>query len=365
MTAAADAARSALAAGVSICPPREDGTKAPITAWKSFQYERATPEQVDEWYSGDRAGVGVICGAVSGGLELLEMDTADILADYIAAAKAAGIFSLLSRVAAGYYETTPHGHHLFYRVDGAPVPGNTKLARRPKTPEEQQHEHDNVQTLIETRGTGGFVVVAPSSGTVHPTGKPYTLMRGGWDTLATITPAERDQLHDLARTFDVPLLATPLPSPRTERQSPGSGESRPGDDYNVRGSIFELMERHGWAYIGLATDGNHQWRRPGKSDGISATWKDDQFWCWTTSSAFEAERTYTLFGVYTVLECGGDFTESTRKLAAEGYGSSGERAPRQSANPHVSTTPVAPGGWQPTPGVKRAVSLSNWLTGAA
>lgn len=362
MTAAADAAQAALAAGISVVPPREDGTKAPIAAWKDYQTTAAGPLKVAEWYAGDRAGVGVICGAVSGGLELLEFDDAAILGDFITAATGAGCKPLLTRVARGYYETTPHGHHLFYRIADGPVPGNTKLARRPKTDAEKLHAQDNVKTLIETRGEGGFVVVAPSSGRVHPTGLPYVLKRGGWDQLATITLEERAELHRLAMTFDVPLLSG-LPAPRgapsPAPRAPEAGAARPGDDYNLRGSIFELLERHGWVHLGLANDGNHQFRRPGKSDGISATWKDDQFWCWTTSAAFEAERTYTLFGVYTVLEAGGDFAEATRKLAAEGYGTSGRVPGVVTPDRSPSAGPVAPGAWEPVAGTRNAVSLAD------
>jgi hypothetical protein len=56
--------------------------------------------------------------------------------------------------------------------------------------------------LIETRGEGGYLVIAPSNGRVHPTGKPYVLRRGGLATIAEITPEEREALWALARSFD-------------------------------------------------------------------------------------------------------------------------------------------------------------------
>ena len=56
--------------------------------------------------------------------------------------------------------------------------------------------------LIETRGEGGFIIVAPSGGPVHPSGRPYVLRSGGFDTIATITPEERSDLFALARSFD-------------------------------------------------------------------------------------------------------------------------------------------------------------------
>jgi hypothetical protein len=62
--------------------------------------------------------------------------------------------------------------------------------------------NDKVKTLIETRGQGGFIILAPSHGPIHPSGQPYVLLQDGFETIATITPEERRSLFELARTFD-------------------------------------------------------------------------------------------------------------------------------------------------------------------
>ena len=56
------------------------------------------------------------------------------------------------------------------------------------------------EALIETRGMSGFVVLAPSHGRVHPTGRPYAVLAGSVATIATVTPEEREALFALART---------------------------------------------------------------------------------------------------------------------------------------------------------------------
>src|SRR4051812_262949 len=44
------AARDAYAANLCVLPPKEDGSKAPLVNWKTYQAERPTPEQLRKWY---------------------------------------------------------------------------------------------------------------------------------------------------------------------------------------------------------------------------------------------------------------------------------------------------------------------------
>lgn len=168
-----EAAYDAYGAGLCVVPPREDGSKAPSgNKWKHWQNERPSKTQLEVWYgTGVRQGLGVICGNVSGDLECLEFEDQETYHAYHELAEAAGLRELLDRVEAGYSEATPgDGVHLLYRCEG--TGGNTKLARRPKRPEEMTGQDDKIKTLIETRGEGGFVITAPSFGNVHPSKNP-------------------------------------------------------------------------------------------------------------------------------------------------------------------------------------------------
>ncbi len=60
--------------GFCVMPPKEDGSKRPDGPWKDFQTRLPTREEVDSWYQRDRSGVGIIGGAVSRNLELLEFE---------------------------------------------------------------------------------------------------------------------------------------------------------------------------------------------------------------------------------------------------------------------------------------------------
>lgn len=313
------AALRAHAAGLCVVPPREDGSKRPdASEWKSRQHERPTEAELRALYANGRTGLGLVCGAVSGGLELLEFEDRETWNTYQARVEDAGLSHLLARLEEGYLEDAPRGgvHVLSYTAE----PASTKLARRLKLPEEQRDPDDKIATLIETKGEGGFTIVAPSHGGVHPSGRPYVLVQGGFDTIASLTAEERESLHEVARSFD--QLGPQKSTESIDRAATERG-TRPGDDFNARTSWAELLEPAGWVRV-CERAGLTYWRRPGKAVGISATTglrgDADLLWVFTTSSVFESERGYGRFGAYALLHHGGDHAAAARTLAAQGFG---------------------------------------------
>jgi hypothetical protein len=224
----------------------------------------------------------------------------------------AGLSDVWDRINNGYVEVTPSGGlHWLYRIDGE-VPGNTKLARRPG-------ENGGVDVLAETRGEGGFVIVAPTNGTCHPSGGAWSMLVGNAKSIPTLTVAERDQLHKLFVTFD----AIPKNDAITEDIKTKSEGLTPGDDYNAKVTWEQILEPLGWSKVYTTRDKVSAWRRPGKNDGISATTNhagNDKFFVFSTSTQFEAERSYSKFAIFTLVEHGGDFTAAARALRAQGYG---------------------------------------------
>ena len=60
--------------GISVVPVATDGSKRPgLDTWKQYQERRPTTDELMRWFS-DAQGVGVICGKVSGNLEMLELE---------------------------------------------------------------------------------------------------------------------------------------------------------------------------------------------------------------------------------------------------------------------------------------------------
>lgn len=332
-----DVALDALAHDLAVVPPAQDGTKRPDGRWKTYQERLPTEDEVRSWYTaGERTGIGLITGHVSGNLEMLEFEgrameenIGDLFADRAAVA---GLTELVDRINTGYCETTPTGGlHLLYRVEGA-VAGNTKLARRPATAAElAQDPLDKVRVLIETRGEGGYVVIAPSHGTVHATGNEWVLLNGGFDTIATITADERDQLHAVARTLDTLPVAPPAPASPVARMSAPlqqlGDDERPGDAYNnatdAAHQTLQLLERHGWTAVHHQAHDGHDdihLRRPGKQIGTSAVLHMDAgtLVVFSTSTPFNTEEAYSPFAVRATLEHGGDYQAAARHLRPAG-----------------------------------------------
>ncbi|MDO8751540.1 MAG: bifunctional DNA primase/polymerase, partial [Dehalococcoidia bacterium] len=315
------AAWAAHRAGLCVVPPKEDGSKAPLGEWKEYQAARPTESELDQWYADSRQGVGLITGKISGNVELFEFDAVSEAYDpFVKLARAAGLGDVIERIETGYLETSPSGGiHWLYRC--AEITGNTKLAERPKRPREKKHPKDNSQVLIETRGERGYAIVAPSFGRVHESGNPYELLHGAFDTIATITPEERTALWELARTFDQ-MPRKERPKERARRQEETRAGGRPGDDFNARTTWPEVIEAHGWERVYERGEIGY-WRRPGKERDLSATtgFGGDWLYCFSTSTEFEAQQTYTKFAAYALLNHGGDYAAAARELAKRGFGS--------------------------------------------
>lgn len=310
-------------AGCAVVRVALDGTKAPDGLWKTYQTQRADRDTIATWFQAGHPGIGVITGAISGHLEMFELEgRATALLEQLAAQLAAdGHPDLFARIAAGYCETTPGGGiHVLYRVEGG-VDGNTKLARRPGEPD-LATGRPRVDVLAETRGEGGFVVVAPSGGPVHPTGRPWTTVSGSPTSIVTITPAERDALHLAARQLDEMPPPPPIPDPVPLDRDRRPGERSPGDDYNERATWAELLGDHGWTPARQHGDRTY-WTRPGKSFGISAVTGGDQgdyLYVWSTSTELPAEEAMSKWRVYALLEHGGDFSAAASTLRRKGFG---------------------------------------------
>src|SRR5688572_7583031 len=97
--------------GLCVLPAKQDGSKQPdVPTWTHYQAERSTAEEIAAWYRTDRrTGIGLVCGAVSGHLELFEFDDWATFERFREVANAAGLGPLLDRILAGYAERTPGG----------------------------------------------------------------------------------------------------------------------------------------------------------------------------------------------------------------------------------------------------------------
>ena len=302
-------AEQALDNGISIVPPRNDGTKAPIGRWHTYQEQWPTLDEITQWYTDTSiTGIGVVCGQVSGNLECIDFDRKEAYEEFVDRAQLAGLSELVDRIEDGYLESTPKGMHWLWRC--SEISHNVKLAN-----------NDQDETLIEIRGEGGYVIVAPTSGTVHPTGEPYTLLQGSIETIPTVTPEERQLLLDLAKSLDKNARRADLQAPEEQ--------SRPGDHFNSESTWSDVLVPAGWKEM-YTRDGVIYWQRPGKTVGASATTNyadTDLLYVFTSSTEFDPNTAYSKFGAYAVLEHEGDHSRAAAALRARGFGASPSSIP--------------------------------------
>jgi putative DNA primase/helicase len=332
------AVKEAYDAGLCVVPPREDGSKRPEGFWKQHITTRPSLDQLRELYQYERHGLGVVCGSVSGELEVLDFDDRDTYQRFKAAAALAGLEELVERIESSYLEESPRGVHWLWRTDKAG--GNTKLAMR-------QTGSDLFVTLMETRGGGGFCILSPSYGVIHPEGAAYIRVTGSFSTIPFVDQRDRDALLEVARKLDecekheeVRILAP--------AQSPAGG--RPGDDFEARADWHEdVLLPAGWTKV--AGSGHQEyWRRPGKDDGHSAVLHLDSgyFVPFSSSTPFpETEVGYGKFRVYVYLFHQGDYQAAARALRRAGYGAEPE--------------PVAPEAQAPSEGLFVPISMVRSL----
>lgn len=332
-----EAAVDALSHGLSIFPPAQDGSKRPDGPWKHFQAKRATPADVDRWYGTDgppkRSGLGLVCGAVSGNLECFEFDASgQAYREFKEAAKALGLADLVERIESGFLERSPSGGiHWLYFCDV--VGGNTELARYVSDEIDEKTGHPKIKVLIETRGEGGYIVVSPSHGTVHPTGQPYELLRGGFDKIARITKEEHEALFGLARTFNEIHEPETAPHASNGSRPATNGKAKestpdgwpatvsPWEDFDSRTDWSEILP-HGWVHVYTRGDVEY-WRRPGKDINHSATIRRDtgRIYVFSSATEFPQENALSKTDAHAWLHHGGNLKAAYKDLRDRGFGS--------------------------------------------
>lgn len=322
------AAQQYQAAGLCAIPIRLDGSKAPaVPEWTTYKNRLITTDEVADLFGKAEMGVAVICGQVSGNLETLDFETADIYyqwAELVKAVQPNLLNKLIITQTPGKFGQP--GRHVRYRLKDMAVPGNMKLAM----------SENGKDCLIETRGEGGYALAPGSSKDAHPTKGTYTNLQGKITEVQQITSKERDVLIGCAQSLNQYIADTTSDYRPT---STGTAGDRPGDKYNQAGD-FSILQKHGWKLVSQ-NETRCLWKRPGKDGvGISATTgyckgKDGtpRLYVFSTNAQpFQPNRTYDPFGIYALLEHDGSIEKAASALSAI-YGN-------KVAKPTIKTPPA-------------------------
>lgn len=293
-------------------------------------------------------GVGLVCGKLSGGLEVIDVDlkydlTGKLFERYKRLVNEIDD-AILGRLVV--QKTQSGGYHLIYRC--STIAGNIKLANRPTTDSEKEQTYqetyeaqlrkdpddtkakqiadrakkeDKVRVLFETRGEGGYIMCFPSKG--------YELVYGDFYGIREITPDQRETLHSIARQFNEVIEQAPMPKFKKEKIKGASSF----DDYNSRGDVVALLESHGWRIV-QQKGAKTIFLRPGQTTSSSSgNYDHDKGWfsVFTTSSEFQPMTAYLPYAVFAILECSGDYSEASKKLYDLGYGDRQEEPKKEKA----------------------------------
>ena len=323
-----DAARLWFDAGYCVVPSNEDGGKRPWGRWKEYQADRLPwLELVDLLNTGKYTGIGVITGGASGNVEMIEIEgpndkAVSRLKRVIEAAKTypdEAIVDLVDRITRGCIENSAGGGlHFFARITDGPALGNTKLAN-----------DSEGKVTSETRGEGGFVIVAPTSGrNGHPEGATYMFARGT-DPSGTpeITTDDRDVLHYLFNTAldETPVEPIAKTAPRSTNASTNPSTAYEGvstfDAYRAT-PWADILVPQGWTYS-HHVEGRDHWVRPGKSvsQGASATTiEDGPMYVFSSSAGLTVGKGLSKADVYAHYNHGGNLSDAAKALQREGFG---------------------------------------------
>lgn len=312
--------------------------------WKQYQ-ESQTVQDVERLFAQDCYGIAILTGV--SGLEVIDIDTkyditGSLAVDYMKEVddfKTGVNFHNCTVV-----QTQSGGYHVFYRC--SEIEGNKKLASRPATPEELEKFNSEIRlhndqlaidqaagarlneksrnemtdpkrlpsVLIETRGVGGYVVAYPTPG--------YRIDIGKMAEVPTITREQRNVFINVAKSFNEIVEESRVDRQKRKVESVPGTQTTPWDAYDEKADVVQLLETYGWKNCYARGDKTYL-RRPGKSDGgPSGNYSDKhkRFYCFSTSTEFEAEKAYSPTAVLAILKYGGDMSKAASELYREGYG---------------------------------------------
>ena len=295
--------------GISVIPVNAT-SKAPLLPWAKYQKEYISIDLIDETISkatSTESGIALICGKISNNLMVLDFDNKldnaeSILYDFIGLPD---IYDTIEKHQIPIVKTQNKGFHIMFKVED-PVDGNQKLAQA-------KDKNGKIQTLIETRGEGGYFITYPTKGYTECINKTT-------DPIPTIAREELELLINAAKSFNEQFRIHEEPiksNPPTH-----SYGSRPGDEFNnssfAMDNVRSALQQNGWK-----NKGGVYWCRPNKGKGVSATlnYKDSGlFYVFTSSTEFEPSKAYKPFSVLSILNHNGDFSKCASELYNKGFG---------------------------------------------
>jgi len=272
------------------------------TTWKPYQENLATESEVRRWVEYG-AQLAMVCGAASRGALIIDFDmfngkTENLYEEWAGACEADGypVRKLPTQ------RTGSGGWQVALRCDN---PGeNTKLAWVEDTGESLGRK-----VAIETRGSGGYAVIAPSR---HPSGNLYQMVAGQFYQTPQVTQAGADAILAIARSFNR-VTETVREYTFSERRTdivPGEGVI---DRYNAAFSVRDVLAIFGYK------DAGERMHRPGaeRTSQPSVVIEKNRSFHHSSNDKLSDGYWHTPFDVRCQFEFGGDASAAVKVIAEE------------------------------------------------
>mgnify|MGYP001772573099 CR=1 FL=1 len=153
--------------GLSIIPLKPKSKEPAIESWKPYQGNRATEEEVEKWFRNTNNNIGIVCGAISGNLVVIDFDSKELYQKW---------YEFIDKeypeirdiILNTWVVKTSRGRHIYLRINADKKTFKEFFRTKPKLVEG-----------VDIKGEGGYVVAPPS---VHPSGVRYEFLIGPNDT---------------------------------------------------------------------------------------------------------------------------------------------------------------------------------------
>ena len=297
-----EAARTYVGSGVSIVPGSSIDKSPALEAGELETYRKrlATDKELQRWFRWPRRII-VVCGSASGFLEVMDFDNEaeTIFPEWYQAVES--IARWLPTI-----ETPGGGYHVWYRCET--VSPKVILA-------------GDSESKVRIESLGEKCLATAPGGYCDPNKPPRVQVSGPplpFD-IPVIDAAARAEMFEAAERFDERPVKTST-IVETRKTSPIGDKLTPWDDFADRGQWSDLLRQFGWT-----NRNGRDWLRPEKVKGTSAnfvTGTDGRtlLKVWTSSTVFEAGRTYNAFEAYAILVHAGNKSSAGKALVQAGYG---------------------------------------------
>jgi hypothetical protein len=294
--------------GISVIPVRDkpqsfNGREYPVKSaypWAKWQKEIISKGELlhlmtDKY---DTKGFGIVGGAVSGNLEIIDIDVKNWPG--IDSRLFQDIRSMFPQLfdKLRIHQSPSKGYHILYRISDHVTEGNRKLA----------FKDGQKEAAIETRGEGGYVVASEAMGYVVVKNNP----------IPAITWSERCSLIAICEGYNErkKVAATPVSSAQNDFY-----DQNPFDHFNGSPAAENVLIDNGWTLAGSSN--NFIWfTRPGKKSGVSASFNREKrvYYIFTSSTIFEPSKGYNPSTALALLQFVGDKKAAYKHLVDNGYG---------------------------------------------